>query len=166
MTDDDGSSLSHEEDDIDDQIKSGGCSSPSSYNKLGYKPSYRRRIPDLRTYSKRGATVNGRRGLSTNSPMPLLPQNSSGDDDESEDNQSTMAEISAMGGSSSVGGNCDRRYCLCKEVSFGEMIACDNARCEIEWFHFGCVDIRVQPKGKWYCPRCRGESVKVKRLDI
>ncbi|BHF79498.1 Ras-related protein Rab-6A [Sparganum proliferum] len=53
-------------------------------------------------------------------------------------------------------GTGERVYCLCKKISFGEMIACDSKRCPIEWFHFGCVDIRVQPKGKWYCPQCRG----------
>lgn len=60
----------------------------------------------------------------------------------------------------------ERLYCLCKKVSFGDMIACDNKHCAVEWFHFACVDIRVQPKGKWYCPLCRGESSKVKRMDV
>ncbi|KAH9284367.1 Inhibitor of growth protein 1 [Echinococcus granulosus] len=59
----------------------------------------------------------------------------------------------------------ERLYCLCKKLSYGDMIACDNPRCEIEWFHFACVEIKTQPKGRWYCPRCRGESSKVKRVD-
>merc|ERR1712130_687146 len=29
-------------------------------------------------------------------------------------------------------------YCLCQQVSYGEMIGCDNQDCPIEWFHFGC----------------------------
>jgi PHD-finger len=47
-------------------------------------------------------------------------------------------------------------YCYCHKVSFGEMIACDNPECAIEWFHFGCVGISVdnRPKGKWYCDEC------------
>ncbi|KAL4312775.1 hypothetical protein GQ457_01G032850 [Hibiscus cannabinus] len=45
-------------------------------------------------------------------------------------------------------------YCLCNQVSYGEMVACDNPDCKIEWFHFGCVDLKDQPKGKWYCPDC------------
>ncbi|TGZ66964.1 hypothetical protein CRM22_005042 [Opisthorchis felineus] len=60
----------------------------------------------------------------------------------------------------------ERLYCLCKKVSFGDMIACDNKHCEVEWFHFACVDIRVQPKGKWYCPLCRGDSSKLKRSAV
>lgn len=45
-------------------------------------------------------------------------------------------------------------YCLCHQVSYGEMIGCDNPDCPIEWFHFACVDLTTKPKGKWYCPKC------------
>ncbi|CAH2052822.1 unnamed protein product [Thlaspi arvense] len=38
--------------------------------------------------------------------------------------------------------------------NYGEMIACDNNECKIEWFHFGCVGLKEQPKGKWYCSDC------------
>ncbi|XP_072724412.1 D-2-hydroxyglutarate dehydrogenase, mitochondrial isoform X3 [Ciconia boyciana] len=40
-------------------------------------------------------------------------------------------------------------YCLCHQVSYGEMIGCDNQDCPIEWFHFACVDLTTKPKGKW-----------------
>eukprot|EP00252_Welwitschia_mirabilis_P026338 TRINITY_DN8626_c0_g1_i1.p1 TRINITY_DN8626_c0_g1~~TRINITY_DN8626_c0_g1_i1.p1 ORF type:complete len:231 (-),score=55.07 TRINITY_DN8626_c0_g1_i1:745-1437(-) len=49
-------------------------------------------------------------------------------------------------------------YCFCNQVSYGEMIACDNPECKIEWFHFGCVGIKERPKGKWYCPNCIGSD--------
>ncbi|XP_043232470.1 inhibitor of growth protein 1-like [Amphibalanus amphitrite] len=52
-------------------------------------------------------------------------------------------------------------YCLCEQVFFGEMIGCDNELCPIEWFHFACVNIVHKPKGKWYCPRCRGDRTTV-----
>lgn len=48
-------------------------------------------------------------------------------------------------------------YCLCDQISFGEMILCDNDLCPIEWFHFSCVSLMTKPKGKWYCPNCRGD---------
>lgn len=51
-------------------------------------------------------------------------------------------------------------YCLCVQVSFGEMIGCDNDECPIEWFHFSCVGLNHKPKGKWYCPKCRGDTEK------
>ncbi|KAL4213194.1 hypothetical protein AB4K20DRAFT_1885376 [Rhizopus microsporus] len=45
-------------------------------------------------------------------------------------------------------------YCYCQQVSFGDMVACDNSDCEIEWFHVACVDLKTVPKGKWYCNNC------------
>ncbi|KAI9312417.1 the Ing1 Phd finger in complex with A histone H3k4me3 peptide, partial [Dichotomocladium elegans] len=45
-------------------------------------------------------------------------------------------------------------YCYCRQVSFGEMVACDNDECEIEWFHLECVGLRTPPRGKWYCKNC------------
>lgn len=49
-------------------------------------------------------------------------------------------------------------YCTCGQVSFGDMIACDNEKCEGgEWFHYQCVGLSSETrfKGKWYCPHCR-----------
>ncbi|XP_033620646.1 inhibitor of growth protein 5 isoform X2 [Fukomys damarensis] len=47
-------------------------------------------------------------------------------------------------------------YCLCHQVSYGEMIGCDNPDCPIEWFHFACVDLTTKPKGKWSVWGCCG----------
>ena len=55
------------------------------------------------------------------------------------------------------------RYCLCNQVSYGEMICCDNPSCSIEWFHYGCVGITEAPKGKWYCPQCVAQLKKRNR---
>lgn len=57
-------------------------------------------------------------------------------------------------------------YCLCHQVSFGEMIGCDNLECPIEWFHFQCVGLTSKPKGKWYCPRCSQEREKSGRKKM
>uniref|UniRef100_A0A915IPC3 Inhibitor of growth protein n=1 Tax=Romanomermis culicivorax TaxID=13658 RepID=A0A915IPC3_ROMCU len=46
-------------------------------------------------------------------------------------------------------------------VSYGEMIGCDNNECEIEWYHFECVNLTSKPKGKWYCPNCRGDRSNI-----
>lgn len=46
------------------------------------------------------------------------------------------------------------RYCICNQVSYGDMVACDNQVCPFEWFHYPCVGITSSPKGKWYCPEC------------
>ena len=54
-------------------------------------------------------------------------------------------------------------YCLCEQVSYGEMICCDNPTCKIEWFHFLCVSLTAIPKGRWFCPNCRGERSNILR---
>ncbi|VDM42921.1 unnamed protein product [Toxocara canis] len=57
-------------------------------------------------------------------------------------------------------------YCLCEQISFGEMIGCDNEKCLVEWFHFECVQLKVKPKGKWYCPMCRGDRFNVLKSSL
>lgn len=46
-------------------------------------------------------------------------------------------------------------YCTCQRVSFGDMVACDNEDCKYQWFHWGCVGLKEEPKGEWLCPFCR-----------
>jgi len=45
-------------------------------------------------------------------------------------------------------------YCLCRQIAFGEMIACDNEECSIEWFHYACVNLTKKPRSVWLCPDC------------
>ncbi|WVQ93785.1 hypothetical protein IAU59_000863 [Kwoniella sp. CBS 9459] len=47
-----------------------------------------------------------------------------------------------------------KTYCTCGQVSYGEMIGCDDDDCDIEWYHLGCVDLDKTPEGNWICPRC------------
>lgn len=55
-------------------------------------------------------------------------------------------------------------FCICRRTAFGEMIACDNEDCLIEWFHFPCVGMKKLPqKGTlWYCPDCTGAKKRKK----
>jgi len=50
------------------------------------------------------------------------------------------------------------RYCICDDVSFGEMIKCDG-NCEREWFHLECLNMTTADiparRVKWFCPDCR-----------
>ncbi|ODV85947.1 hypothetical protein CANARDRAFT_190422, partial [[Candida] arabinofermentans NRRL YB-2248] len=48
----------------------------------------------------------------------------------------------------------DELYCFCQQVSYGNMIACDNSDCKYEWFHYDCVGLKEPPQGIWYCPYC------------
>lgn len=51
-------------------------------------------------------------------------------------------------------GGDDKKYCLCHNVSFGDMVACDNDNCPYEWFHWSCVGLKSEPNGTWFCPVC------------
>lgn len=51
-------------------------------------------------------------------------------------------------------------YCVCHQVSFGQMVMCDNKNCPIEWFHFQCVGLTAKPRGKWFCERCSEQRKK------
>ncbi|CAO3633581.1 unnamed protein product [Cunninghamella blakesleeana] len=55
-------------------------------------------------------------------------------------------------------------YCYCQQVSYGEMVACDNDECDIEWFHIECVGLKAPPKGKWYCKNCIAKMKGKKKL--
>jgi len=51
-------------------------------------------------------------------------------------------------------GSDDKKYCTCQNVSFGDMVACDNDSCPYEWFHWSCVGLKSEPVGNWICPVC------------
>lgn len=74
--------------------------------------------------------------------------------------------------------NDESRYCHCQNISYGEMIFCENpeviclpSTCLLvitifykrlsilqcpngQWFHYECVGINKPPKGSWFCPVC------------
>ncbi|CAD5215763.1 unnamed protein product [Bursaphelenchus xylophilus] len=59
-------------------------------------------------------------------------------------------------------------WCLCQTKAFGDMIACDNPQCRLEWFHYECIGMVDPPTGKWYCPECTQlgfQPSPVKRLQ-
>lgn len=49
-------------------------------------------------------------------------------------------------------------YCMCRQVAFGQMIACDDPECVFEWFHYQCVGLtpstRPKATNEWFCPDC------------
>ncbi|GIY89873.1 inhibitor of growth protein 3 [Caerostris extrusa] len=57
------------------------------------------------------------------------------------------------------------RYCICNQVSYGDMVACDHKDCPFEWFHYQCVGITQPPKGKWFCPQCAASMKRRNRKD-
>lgn len=92
--------------------------------------------------------TNSREGTSSLLDVVMLRPEDSDGDDEGE------GEMTQPVGSGPLAD--EQVYCSCKRISFGEMIACDNADCPFEWFHLSCVGItKPSPMEKWYCERCR-----------
>ena len=54
------------------------------------------------------------------------------------------------------------KWCYCRGPEEGQMICCDNKKYPISWYHTDCLRIVTIPKGKWYCPDCKKETVKRK----
>ena len=66
----------------------------------------------------------------------------------------TMGGMDEDDGEDGEGDGDDRKYCTCQNVSYGNMVACDNDDCPYEWFHWSCVGMTKEPSGKWYCEEC------------
>merc|ERR1719228_2684877 len=83
--------------------------------------------------------------LATSSPLPVMSPSAS------------LTPGQGQGTGSDPEWNYDPnepRYCICNQVSYGDMVACDNEDCPYEWFHYPCVGVTAPPKGKWYCQPC------------
>lgn len=55
------------------------------------------------------------------------------------------------------------KYCICNQVSYGDMIGCDNEDCKVEWFHYPCVNISAPAPDEWQCPDCTEASRKKRK---
>jgi hypothetical protein len=42
-------------------------------------------------------------------------------------------------------------YCVCRRVSYGNMIACENPDCLTEWFHFACMNLTSEVSCCLHC---------------
>ncbi|XP_040575436.1 inhibitor of growth protein 3 isoform X2 [Lepeophtheirus salmonis] len=103
--------------------------------------------------------VNGGGGSSSLVDEPLLDPSLIGG------NSPSTEELLSAGSSQDQEWNYDPsepRYCICNQVSYGDMVACDNQDCPYEWFHYPCVTITAPPKGKWYCPTCSANMARRK----
>ena len=39
-------------------------------------------------------------------------------------------------------------YCTCRKEAYGDMIACDDPACAVEWYHYNCVGLTKKPRDK------------------
>ena len=56
--------------------------------------------------------------------------------------------------------NKQKYYCIYRKPCFEPTIACDAEHCDIEWYHYACVNIKIAPKGSWFCENCTTKNKK------
>ena len=99
-------------------------------------------------------------GWYTRPLMPPTEFDSNSANSETQHSSRALQDDSQCTSSSQSGGAVQppsQTFFYCNGPEIGEMIACDNNDCTIEWFHLKCLHISSDsiPKGKWYCPDCR-----------
>ncbi|KHJ44462.1 PHD-finger [Trichuris suis] len=151
--------------------KSQQCLRTSTVSALAKKTRSKGITKVLGRKSKR-ATNGGRRKRRKTRRSNSNTDDEDGDDAES-DSESNSGAQSNRGSHGEAQGNTEVEesvdepvYCICRQVSYGQMICCDNEKCEMEWFHFKCVHLATKPKGKWYCPSCRDGRANRCRFNV
>lgn len=118
-----------------------GISAPMVSSGLAGRPA----TPGIKNENSRAGTPSGHSGTrktGRKKPPQKRVIDEDGDDDDDEEEEE--------GGE----GEDKRLYCVCQQVSYGSMVGCDDKECPFEWFHWGCVHLTEEPRGKWYCPTC------------
>ncbi len=81
------------------------------------------------------------------------------DEDLVPSNHETTKDLDALLGVSKLLRNIKIEYnswCGCKKLGEGAMIECNNAKCDIGWYHKRCVKLRDDYTAKfWLCTRCQ-----------
>jgi len=137
-------------DDKDDALSASGPSTPVAAQKSGGSNTSSNNSKIKGTGKKQGAK-NRKSGAKKSSVASAVVTDKDKDDSDREEIDPSTFEIDPD----------EPTYCLCDQVSYGEMVGCDNDLCPIEWFHFNCVQLTNKPKGRWYCPKCRGDKSTV-----
>ena len=116
------------------------------------------------TVSKRGNKKTAAASTGATQSPALEPVQDTKSNPQSSRASSIVPEHESQGAESDEDGD-EPRYCYCNQVSFGNMIACDNDSCPREWFHLPCVNLDRAPSGrtKWFCSdECKEAHAKAK----
>jgi inhibitor of growth protein 3 len=152
-------------------VRAGSAGPRSGSVKLSGGASGRRGTPQARKKPPNKSSLSrvkkaSARNSPTSTPDSDLSDAVSGSEVEETDGPSRstpLADRKDADGDEAVGdadddeeeeGSDDKKYCLCHNVSYGDMVACDNDDCPYEWFHWSCVGLKSEPNGTWYCPVC------------
>lgn len=115
----------------------------------GHGRSRRSHPPRVTTVS-RNRRGNGSRGTTTSRRTEMSP--------EADEDTGEVADEEEVEADDPDDPN-EPKYCYCGQGSFGEMIACDNDECPMEWFHLGCTGLRAVPGDN-------GKSIDVSSLVL
>lgn len=154
-------------------VRAGSAGPRATTTKLGNGPGSRRGTPTAPNRKKpphKSKLSRVKKASARNSPASTgdsdLSEAESGSGDDAGD-RSGSAEKDADGDEAlgdadeeEEDGGDDKKYCLCHNVSHGDMVACDNDNCPYEWFHWSCVGLKSEPNGTWYCPACSEKLAK------
>lgn len=105
---------------------------------------------------KKSSTSKGLGREETMTPQPVISRHG-------RQSKPRRRSLSPVPPASRVAQEDEPTYCYCNQVSYGEMVACDNVQCPMEWFHLACVNLSAPPKGSWFCDACRKAPVAAKR---
>lgn len=126
-------------------LKDGETASKALGIEADYPPTAPGAVRQKRKYTRRKASEQGGAAAPAASPSSAAAAAAA----------APSSAPAALAAATALADSSEPRYCVCNNVSYGEMIACDNPDCVVEWFHYECVGITQQPKGKWYCPQCK-----------
>ena len=59
----------------------------------------------------------------------------------------------------------DGTWCYCQIAQGGSVVECENPSCPIKWFHISCLQMKSNPKKKWFCPSCHSSSGKLSKTS-
>lgn len=136
---------------------------PPHHQRIGHlnPSSLISRIGDNSNKKRRNPTTEKASGISTpggtmaaSGYLKPSPSEDTGDDSALSDADG-QEEGSDADMEDAEGEGDNRKYCTCRSVSSGNMVACDNEQCPYEWFHWNCVGMTKEPAGLWYCEECR-----------
>lgn len=121
------------------------------------KPSRRRAGKKVGTAIGNSNSGSGSNATATTAGTHLKPSPSDTGEESALSDVEGENDGSDGGDDDGEGEGDDRKYCTCRSVSYGNMVACDNDECPYEWFHWSCVGMTKEPVGTWYCEECRGK---------
>ncbi len=153
-------------------VRAGSAGPRATTTKLGNGPGSRRGTPTAPNRKRpphKSKLSRVKKASARNSPASTadsdLSEAESGSGDDAARRSRSAADEKDADGDEALGdadeddeeeeeGGDDKKYCLCHNVSYGDMVACDNDNCPYEWFHWSCVGLKSEPNGTWYCPVC------------